>query len=248
MIIHSFLLIGQSNMAGRGFPHEVEPIESPHLWQLRNGRWRGMEAPVNPDRPFSGVNLAESFALRYHEIHGVDVGLIPAADGGTTIRQWAPGGLLYDHAVLQARLAMRTSRLCGILWHQGESDCEEVLWPYYEEPLRAMFTALRKDLGEPRLPIVMGALGDYLAQHPTDLWYRNYPHINEALRRVADSGPNIGLAAAGGLTPNPDFLHFNARSLREFGLRYEAVYETLEPHSVGEGSDAAIEQRAEELL
>ena len=32
LMIHSFLLIGQSNMAGRGFPHEVEPIQKPKFY------------------------------------------------------------------------------------------------------------------------------------------------------------------------------------------------------------------------
>ena len=61
-MIHSFLLIGQSNMAGRGFKDEVEPIKNPHIKVLRNGRWQNMYVPVNPDRPFSGICLAESFA------------------------------------------------------------------------------------------------------------------------------------------------------------------------------------------
>ena len=63
-MIHSILIIGQSNMAGRGFPSEVEPIVNKRLFVLRNGRWRSMYVPVNPDRSFSGINLAESFACR----------------------------------------------------------------------------------------------------------------------------------------------------------------------------------------
>ena len=57
-MIHAFLLVGQSNMAGRGFPHEVEPIENKDIRILRNGRWWPMYVPVNPDRVTSGINLA----------------------------------------------------------------------------------------------------------------------------------------------------------------------------------------------
>lgn len=79
-MIHSFLMIGQSNMAGRGLLDEAETIDTAHIKILRNGRWQPMFRPINPDRPFSGVNLAESFAEQYAQTYGVDVGLIPCAD------------------------------------------------------------------------------------------------------------------------------------------------------------------------
>ena len=63
----AFLMIGQSNMAGRGDFGEVPPIENPNCFMLRNGRWIPMSEPINPDRsPFiyfhSGIGLAASFA------------------------------------------------------------------------------------------------------------------------------------------------------------------------------------------
>ena len=61
-MMHSILIIGQSNMGGRGFKDEVPPIKNDKLFVLRNGRWRGMYVPVNPDRVTSGINLVESFA------------------------------------------------------------------------------------------------------------------------------------------------------------------------------------------
>lgn len=64
-MIHSFLLIGQSNMAGRGFFSEAADVDSSRIKILRNGRWQPMFRPINPDRAFSGVNLAESFAECY---------------------------------------------------------------------------------------------------------------------------------------------------------------------------------------
>jgi len=50
-VIHSFLLIGQSNMAGRGIIGEVPAIDHRGLmFMLRNGRWQPMTEPINPDR------------------------------------------------------------------------------------------------------------------------------------------------------------------------------------------------------
>ena len=225
-MIHSFLLIGQSNMAGRGFAHEVEPISNKRLKVLRNGRWYPMYVPVNCDRPFAGVNLAESFADMYAKEHDVDVGLIPCADGGTRIDQWRVGGLLYDHAIYQARLASRTSTIAGVLWHQGESDCTPERYPYSAEKLKVVMDSFRKDLNLYDVPFLLGGLGEYLPLYADHL--TNYVHINAALENYAKDNPMTGFVSAKGLKPNPDNLHFCAESLREFGLRYYREFQTLE--------------------
>ena len=226
-MIHSFLLIGQSNMAGRGEIGDVERIGNPHLKMLRNGRWQRMLAPVNPDRVFAGVSLAESFADAYQRDHGVEVGLIPCADGGTRIDQWKEGGLLFDHAVLQARLAERTSTIAGVLWHQGESDCMPGLVEKYPEKLEAFYAALTRALGLENVPFIVGELGDFLSELETERHY--YREINRRIRAFAAAHPMTALASAENLAGKPDHLHFTARSQREFGLRYYAAFRTVEP-------------------
>ena len=226
-MIHSFLLIGQSNMAGRGFPNEVDPIPTKDIYVLRNGRWWPMYVPVNPDRVKSGINLAESFAYRYLQDHsGVQVGLIPCADGGTSLNQWAPDGVLFDHAVMMSTLAQRTSQIRGILWHQGESDCADELYPLYEEKCTRIMNELRRRLGLENTPLLLGALGDYLLQYKKDM--TNYVHVNAALEEMARKLPNTGFVSAVGLGANPDNLHFSAAALRAFGERYYEVFQTLQ--------------------
>ena len=63
-------------MAGRGFIGEVEPINNQNLYVLRNGCWREMYVPVNGDRPFSGICMAESFADECAKVYNADIGLI----------------------------------------------------------------------------------------------------------------------------------------------------------------------------
>jgi len=227
-MVHSFLLIGQSNMAGRGFPNEVEPIDSTNIVVLRNGRWWPMYVPVNPDRKTAGINLAESFAEQYAREHGVQVGLIPCADGGTSLNQWQPGGVLFDHACAMAELADRSSTIVGVLWHQGEGDCGDALYPLYEEKLRKIVRAFRKKPFLKDVPFLVGGLGDYLRNYTAPHISRNYIHVNEALGAVAAGEENMGYVSAEGLGANPDNLHFSAAALREFGLRYYEVFKTLE--------------------
>ena len=124
----SFLMLGQSNMAGRGDFNQVPEITNPLCKMLRNGRFIQMSEPINVDRAIfntnfhSGVGLSASFADEYAKCFNEEIGLIPCADGGTTISEWQPNEILFDNAVNQAKLAQRTSEIAGILWHQGEND------------------------------------------------------------------------------------------------------------------------------
>lgn len=227
-MIHSFLLIGQSNMAGRGFLNEAVSIDKSAIRVLRNGRWQPMYRPVNCDRHFSGVNLAESFAEAYARDHNVTVGLIPCADGGTSLDQWREGGLLFDHAVLQARLAQRTSTIAGVLWHQGEAECAEEKYPVCAEKLTAVLRAFRRALDLYDVPFLLGGLGDFLSRCTLSSYLVNYPHVNAAIRLAADAEEMTGFVPADGLAANPDQLHFSAAALYEFGLRYYEAFRKLE--------------------
>lgn len=231
--IRSFLLIGQSNMAGRGIIGEVPPIDPRGvMFMLRNGRWQTMTEPINPDRRIfvekdtdfrSGISLAASFAEAYVHAYGGKVGLIPCADGGTCIDQWAPGEILYDHAVMQTRLALRTSTLAGILWHQGESDAKTAEdAAAYEEKFRKLFDRLPGDLGaDSGIPVVVGEIRDFSDRFPY------WEQINKALHHIADTRPLTAVASASGLNASADGLHFNAASYRELGRRYFAQYARL---------------------
>lgn len=227
-MIHSILLIGQSNAAGRGFKDEVAPIINNRIQVLRNGRWLPMYVPVNPDRSFSGISLAESFADLYAKEHDAEVGIIPCADGGTRLDQWQVGGLLFDHACYMAELASRTSTIAAVLWHQGESDCAPDRYPLYEEKLTVILNAFRERLGLHDVPFLLGGLGDYLADYKTLDIAQNYPRVNEALQNIAKADAMTGFVPAHDLGANPDKLHFSAAALREFGERYYREFKKLE--------------------
>ena len=220
MMIHSFLLIGQSNMGGRGFIHEAINVDRERIKVLKNGRWQKMFRPVNPDRFTSGVNLAESFAEIYAKEHDVDVGLIPCADGGTCIDQWRVGGPLYDNAVYQTRLALRSSNLAGILWHQGESDCHSNRQAEYGKKLKVIMDSFRKDIGDSDVPIILGGIGKFIKDYGLD----DPKDVNDQLEEFAKNDIRSAFASAEGLGHNGDNLHFNAKALHEFGLRYYKAF------------------------
>ena len=227
--IRSFLMIGQSNMAGRGDFGEVEEIKNPNCFMLRMGRFQRMSEPINPDRavfgtPYhSGVGLAASFADELEKHTKKRIGLIPCADGGTVIAQWMPGQILYDHALLQCRLAMRSSVLSGILWHQGESDCmREDGVCSYSDKLVYMMSKLREDLGTPELPIVMGEISESISE----VWnVADRPKaMNRSIEEAANRLPLCAVAKAADLQLKTDGIHFDSRSCRILGKRYFDEY------------------------
>ena len=136
--------------------------------------------------------------------------------------------LLFDNAVNCAKLAMRTSHLVGILWHQGEGDCGEQKYPFYLEKITAMMKALRAALGAEDVPIIVGGLGDFLKDRVESPGLANYPHVNAALKTFASQTPLAAFVSAEGLTSNPDNLHFNHASLQEFGSRYYDAFCAVE--------------------
>lgn len=221
----SILLIGQSNMAGRGFMEEISPIYNEHINMLRNGRWQMMAEPLNFDRNVAGVGPATSFAQAWTEDHPDEsIGLIPCAEGGSSIDEWAIDGLLTRHAILEAKFAMETSELVGILWHQGESDSYGESYKTYEDKLLLLFKHLREELNAPDIPLIIGELGHYLGESGFGKSAVEYEQINQILSKVAHTEKNCYFVTSKGLTANPDGIHIDAISQRKFGLRYYEAF------------------------
>jgi hypothetical protein len=247
--LHLFLLAGQSNMAGRGAieARDKEPI--PQVLSLdASGSWVRARDPIHWDKAIAGVGLARAFAVEYLKRHrGVTVGLIPAACGGSPIATWAPGQYFepthshpYDDALARTRRALEFGTLRGILWHQGESDSKPELAPRYEAALTVLIERLRSELGAPRVPFLIGQLGQFGAVP----WDTPTRAVDAAQRRVAATASLAAFVSSDGLTSKPDNIHFNSASLREFGKRYAAALAALEPEASAASRRPANSTRA----
>ena len=217
----SILMIGQSNMAGRGFINEVPMICNERILMLRNAGWQMMAEPINYDRPNAGIGLAGSFAAMWCMEHeGEQIGLIPCAEGGSSLDDWAVDKNLFKNAVIQAGFAMQDSELIGILWHQGESDSYGGGYQTYYKKLQVIIESLRKELNAFEVPLIIGGLGDFLGKNGFGLNCTEYELVNEQLLKFAREQENSCFVTAEGLTPNPDGIHMDAVSQRRFGVRY----------------------------
>ena len=220
-IFHIYLLMGQSNMAGRGALDSAAQVNDPRILALdTNNQWVVARDPLHQKvgRIEPGVGPGMSFAREMAKADTNSViGLVPCAVGGTPLKRWVKGGDLYERAVSRAKVAAQTGVICGVLWHQGEADSDKKEFAEtYETRLTKMFKDLRADLGEPDLPVVVGQLGDFLPKekHP----YADT--VRAAIKNVSAKLPRAGLADSAGLTDKGDRLHFNTASQIEFGARY----------------------------
>lgn len=226
---HLFLLAGQSNMAGRG---DVDAEDKqPHarvLMLAQDGTWKPAVDPIHYDKPSAGVGPGRTFGIALAEADtNITIGLIPTACGGSPISTWGPGAYFndtkshpYDDSISRAKLAMKDGTLCGILWHQGESDWTEALAPVYKARLEALIARFRKDLNAPNVPFIIGQLGQF-EKSP----WTTYTHlVNDAHIAVAKEVGHCAFVSSGGLTSKSDNLHFDAKSQREFGKRYATAY------------------------
>lgn len=238
-----FLLIGQSNMAGRGVMEAGDDAPIDGVWIL-DGQDRIVPAS-EPLNQYSTVrkkigmqryNLGDSFARSIHKRSGRKILLVVNARGGTTLERWLKGAKpalfnkregddpekvgspmpgLYDEAVRRTRIAMQYGTLKAILWHQGEGDSSPQKLAVYLERLSGMASDLRKDLGVGNgVPFIAGELN--YARKGSD-------RFNPELRRIGEYIPNGWWVSAEGCGVNPDKTHFSREGLILFGEHYADV-------------------------
>lgn len=227
---HIYLLIGQSNMAGRGAVDSISKKENPQILMLnKENNWVPATDPLHFDKPaIAGVGPGLSFAQNMLDNNkNIKIGLIPCALGGSPIRVWVPDSIYletfhpYDDAIRRSKIAMQRGVLKGIIWHQGESDNSPQNAAIYMDKLKALILRLRTDLQLPNLPFVAGELGYFLKDK----------FINNIIGQLPQQVSNTAVVSAEGLTDKGDQLHFNTSSARELGKRYAEAMKQLQAAS-----------------
>lgn len=213
--LHVYLLIGQSNMAGRAPLAEGDMAPIPRCLLLNGSdEWEPARNPLNrhssirKDVSAQKMNPGYAFALTMAEQDKASTfGLVVNARGGTRIEEWGKGGVFYDEAIRRTKVAMKTGTLKGILWHQGEGNANDEA---YLEKLQALVSAFRSDFGMPDLPFVVGEV-------------REGTRVNAQLSALPERVPATSCVSAKGLKTQ-DAWHFDAPSMRLLGQRYaEAI-------------------------
>ena len=210
--LHIYLLIGQSNMAGRApfTDEEGGPVERCYLLD-GEGQWEPAQNPLNrhstirKDLSMQKLGPGYSFAkTMLNKNKDISIGLVVNAKGGSKIEEWGKGTPFYKDALRRVKVAQKSGALRGILWHQGESNSKNPTG--YLEKLKALIADLRNDLGMADLPFIAGQIN-------------NIPAINDQIAKLPEVLPFTGFASSKGLKAK-DRWHFDSTSVKLLGMRY----------------------------
>ncbi len=220
-----YLLIGQSNMSGRGTLTAENALPSDRIVKFtKDMKWVPADEPLHFDTSRCGAGLAMSFARRMADASpDRTIALVPCAVGGTPLQRWCPGGDLYSNAVVRARAALRDGPLKGILWHQGCFDSNYATnAETYAARLVPAVERLRRDLGAEGVPFVAGELPRFLSRYVEKNGHHcHWPLVNAQIGEAVSRIPNAALVSSAELDDcKSDLIHFETPSLRKFGERY----------------------------
>lgn len=224
----AFLLIGQSNMAGRAPLTDTQPPPNPKVLRFTPSRqWEVAQDPVHKEEnagKTSEVGPAMTFAQDIAQAHpDWKIGLIPCAVGGTPLSRWEKGGDLYNNAVQQTRAVLADDYCLGaILWLQGESDAATYATAVtYQTRLQDMIRDLRNDLGAGDVPFISAEIGSFNANRSERPYWKQ---INDALNNLVGKVLNYECISTADLTDKGDSLHFDTPSQRTIGHRFAARF------------------------
>jgi hypothetical protein len=227
---HLYLLVGQSNMAGRGAVDAASKEVHPGVMMLdKSNQWVPATDPLHFDKPAVvgvGPGLAFGLEMAGKSAKKVRIGLVPCAVGGSPIDAWQPGGYdkptnthPYEEALARARAAQQSGVFKGIIWHQGESDSSPEKAAVYLPKLISLVANLRRELDDDRLPFIAGELGYY---------QEAFQRINAQLPLLPRQVAHTAVVSARGLNHKGDATHFDTASARELGRRYAAAMVQLQ--------------------
>lgn len=221
-----YLLIGQSNMAGRGdFENAIDSTKIKGVFLLNDkGEFENAKNPLNRystirkvcEPNLMRVGLGASFSKEMARFLKDSVYLIVNARGGISIDKFLKGADdgYYETTLNRTRNALNKNEnltLKAILWHQGESDSNNA--EEYLKKLSKIVTDFRKDFNIPQLPFIAGELGE---------WNSDYNEIMEKILMIPKYIDNSYLVSSKRLK-NRDTHHFNTSSYKKLGKRYAEI-------------------------
>lgn len=237
-------IAGQSNAAGTGSGIvEDRPELGVHLFG-NDEQWKlathPLEDATRTRHPvtITGIHHGHSpwlaFAKCLKQRLGLPIGLIPTALGGSPLQRWNPQepgeADLYENMMDMIRKT--GGQIRGIVWYQGESDCNPASSRSYGARFRQFVEQVRSDLQAPDLPVITAQLNRSTTSSlrvspapggelPPDT-QRAWSAVREAQRQAANEIPFVYLVPTLDLSLS-DTIHTSSPSEVLLGERFAQV-------------------------
>jgi len=248
-----YLLAGQSNMEGVGkligterpsqwvrcfylddqwgiakdplcwFNEASDPVH----WRVPENR---KEEAARNERFFRefGAGLGISFGKAMKEYSKVPIGLLMCAHGGTDMEQWDSVGLSDGGRSLYGSMLGRINAVGGrvkaCLWYQGESDAAD--WDkaaVYKQRFISLIEALRRDSGQPELPILYAQLNTWLGEGDV---FPAWNGIQLDQLHIEGDLPHVAFVSTIDLSLS-DAIHLSTPALKKLGKRFALLARRL---------------------
>jgi hypothetical protein len=211
-----FVIAGQSNSTNYG-EKRMEPTSGlastfdGNLWQPANDPQPGVHDHSTGGSPWPA--FADAMVERYH----VPIGIASTGHGGTSINAWLPDGELFHHTLSRINelgyLGFR-----AVLWHQGESDAEQMPTDEYFNKLATVIAESQRSAG--------WAFPWFVAQatfHPKDKVYKTIRDAQQRLweQGVALQGPDTDTLTGDNRDSNGAGIHLSEKGLRAHGKMWQ---------------------------
>ena len=241
---HIYIAYGQSNMEGNAtnFDKNIDGKEHPRVKMFATTSCSNLGRPtvgeMYPAVPpmfkcNQGLSVADWFGRHMADsLPDVTIGIIPVAQGGTSIRLFDPDdyknylnsaeswlkngakaygddGNAMGRIIEVAKKAQEKGVIKGIIFHQGETDGGMSNW---EQIVKKTYEYMLKQLGlnAEETPFVAGEMVDG----------GSCAGFSSRVRGLSKYIANFGVASSKGYGSKGDGLHFTVEGYRGMGLRY----------------------------
>jgi hypothetical protein len=229
--VKTFILAGQSNMAGMGEIMELEPElrRAPDNISVVEYKMRNRFA-----EPWFGpeVTFAHEIAKAWPE---KKILIIKFAVGSSSLLAWLPewsqkkeritnnedAGPLYNKLskFIETVTIGINVKFVGMMWMQGERDAKfQDTAKNYAQNFEELITHVRRDLQSPHLPFIYGQVNP-----PAEL-FRFVQTVRKAQAQIEHQVSGIKMIKTDDLSKLEDGLHYNASGLMKMGKRFAKAY------------------------
>ena len=208
----TFLLLGQSNMAGRGNVAELD-TRMKTLPANTTFFLHGSIADISRQAKFGPeVSLARELARIYPN---KKINLVKFAPGGSMMKDWLKGR---PHYQTMTKLLNRVRKnhgldISGILWMHGERDTKSMSTANsYKKNLERFIRTMRQDMNKPLLPVVIAQISVPEAYRPAEI-----KMIKKAQQETARDLPAVQIFSTKNLSKRSDNVHYDSSGQIELG-------------------------------